>query len=147
MKRSEALIPLSHEHHQALYVTKVIRDLKGEGNSAELFLGYWRDHGQLHARIEEEVLLPGSGLSGPDEDEEVARMLSDHLGTRRMVRRLERGEAEPAEILALAESFADHVRFEERELFPRIERELSGEQLAELGARIEAAEAAGRAAD
>ena len=142
MKRSEALQPLSREHHHALYLAKVIRDNGGGGDSPERFLSFWREEGAIHFRIEEEVLLPGSGLAGTGQDEEVARMLDDHLEIRRAAARIEAGEAGPDELVEVAERLTAHVRFEERELFPRVERELSSEQLRELATAIEAAEQA-----
>jgi hemerythrin-like domain-containing protein len=137
MKRSEALKPLSHEHHHALFVAKVICDQEGAGDSKERFLEFWRSESEQHFRVEEEILLPGSGLPGPDQDEEVARMLSDHLAIRRGAARLAADEASPAKIVELAERLRAHVRFEERELFPRIERELAPEALERLAAQLE----------
>ncbi len=142
MKRSEALKPLSREHHHALYLAKVVTDQEGGGDSVQRFVEFWQTEGEDHFRIEEEVLLPGSGLAGPDEDPEVARMLSDHETIRRGAARLESGDADAAETVELAELLRRHVRFEERELFPRIERNLSEEQLIALAEAIEEAEAA-----
>jgi hypothetical protein len=137
LKRSEALKPLSHEHHHALFVAKVICDQEGEGDSRERFLEFWRSESEEHFRVEEEILLPGSGLPGPDQDEEVARMLSDHLAIRRGVASLIADQASPAEIVELAERLRAHVRFEERELFPRIERELGPDALERLAEKLE----------
>lgn len=145
MKRSEALKPLSREHHHALFLAKMIRDQKGEGDSRQRFLDFWGEEESIHFRIEEEVLLPGSDLPGPDEDPEVARMLSDHLAIRRGAARVIADEAGPAELVELIDLLHDHVRFEERDLFPRIERELSEERLSRLADAIgRAEEAAGR---
>jgi hypothetical protein len=137
MKRSEALKPLSHEHHHALFVAKVICDQEGGGDSKERFLEFWKSESEQHFRVEEEILLPGSGLPGPDQDEEVARMLSDHLAIRRGAARVSADEASPAEIVELAERLRAHVRFEERELFPRIERELEPDALERLASQLE----------
>jgi hemerythrin-like domain-containing protein len=119
-------------------VAKVICDQKGEGDSRERFLEFWRSESEQHFRIEEEIMLPGSGLPGPDQDEEVARMLSEHLAIRRGAARLVDGESDPAGIVELAELLRAHVRFEERELFPRIERELDPESLSRLASKLEA---------
>lgn len=142
MKRTEALKPLSREHHHALFLAKAIKDAsESEGDQARsAFLEFWQNEGSIHFRVEEEVLLPASGLPGPDEDEEVARMLSDHLAIRRRAARVESGEADLAELKELGEMMRDHVRFEERELFPRIEREMTADELLPLAAAIEAAE-------
>jgi hypothetical protein len=134
MKRSESLKPLSHEHHHALFIAKRLRDEK-EG-ARDAFAEFWLEEGELHFRIEEEVLLPGSGLAGPGSDADVARMLDDHLELRRRARRALDGEANGDELYELGELLTAHVRFEERELFPRIEADLSEEELEELAGRL-----------
>lgn len=142
MKRTEALKPLSREHHHALFLAKVVTDQDGGGDSVQRFVEFWQSEGKDHFRIEEEILLPGSGLPGADEDPEVARMLADHEAIRNGVARLASGDADATEVVELAELLRKHVRFEERELFPRIERNLSDDQLAGLAQAIEEAEAA-----
>lgn len=142
MKRSEALVPLSHDHHHALYVAKLLRDAAkpdGDAGSARAaFTEFWEREGMRHFRIEEEVLLPGSGLAGPSDDPQVARMLDEHLEIRRLVEALP--AAGPQELAELGQALSVHVRFEERELFPRIEESLPPDQLDLLASRIAAAE-------
>jgi hypothetical protein len=139
MKRSESLKGLSHEHHHALFIAKRLRD---EGGAAlEAFLEFWRTEGRIHFWIEEDVLLPGSGLAGPGEDPEVARLLDDHLAIRRRVASLLEGEASDEALAELGQALTDHVRFEERELFPRIEAALPPDELERLGAKLAEAEA------
>lgn len=142
MKRSEALKPLSREHHHALFVTKEVRDAdeSGADDARSALVEFWQTEGSLHFRIEEEVLLPGSNLEGPAEDPEVARMLSDHLTIRRRMAEVEAGEYDLDQLKDLAGFMRDHVRFEERELFPRIEREMDEDELLLLADRIEAGE-------
>lgn len=138
MKRSEQLKPLSHEHHHALFIAKRLRDEGEEAITA--FAEFWRSEGELHFRIEEEVLLPGSGLGGPGEDADVARMLDEHLDIRRRVRRVLEGEATSRELNELGTALTEHVRFEERTLFPRIEALLDEAALDDLATRILRAE-------
>lgn len=139
MKRSEPLKGLSHEHHHALFIAKRLRD---EGEAAlEAFLEFWRTEGRIHFWIEEDVLLPGSGLAGPSEDAEVARLLDDHLDIRRRVEAVTEGLASAEALSELGQALTDHVRFEERELFPRIEAALAPEKLERLGAKLAKAEA------
>lgn len=107
-------------------------------------LEFWRNEGALHFRIEEEVLLPGSGLAGPDQDAGVARLLGDHLAIRRRIARVEAGQADLEELVEFGEELNAHVRFEERELFPRIEANLDESSLDALATAIEVAEEAGR---
>ena len=143
MKRSEALIPLSHDHHQALYLTKVLKDSDDSEAATEAFATFWNKHGAAHFRVEEEVLLPGSGLPGPSQDEGVARLLDEHLDIRRRAMKVLAGEASLEDLKELGAVLAGHVRFEERELFPRIESGLDAGQMQVLAGRIAAAEQPG----
>lgn len=143
MKRSDALIPLSHDHHHALFVAKLLRD-SGEGPGSKdealaAFRSFWQVEGREHFRIEEEILLPLSGLEGPATDPDVARMLNDHLQIRRMAREVLTETPDSARFKNLGERLASHVRFEERELFPRIERQLGPSGLVDLEGAIVAA--------
>lgn len=142
MKRSEALKPISREHHHTLFVAKEVSDLDdSEADKARsILVEYWQSEGAPHFRIEEEVLLPGSGIGGPAEDPEVARMLSDHLEIRRRMAAIEAGDGDMAELRSVAGMMRDHCRFEERELFPRIEREMAEADLVPLGEAIIKAE-------
>lgn len=142
-RRSEALIPLSHDHHQALYVAKVMKDAESAESASEAFGEFWTKHGEVHFRVEEEVLLPGSDLPGPSSDEDVARMLDDHLEIRRRAAIVLAGKASLEQLQDLAVLMTDHVRFEERQLFPRIESRLGPEQLEVLAKRIRLAELSG----
>jgi hemerythrin-like domain-containing protein len=141
MKRDEALRPLSREHLGALLVAKMLREATDAGPAAAAFLAFWREDGQRHFRIEEEVLLPGWAARAEVDRDGVHRMLDEHLAIRRWALRLERGEAGLTEARALGELLHDHVRFEERQLFPAIEEALDADGLAELAAAIDAAEA------
>jgi len=140
LKRSEALKPLSHEHHHALFVTKVIKDSETKEAASKAFTDFWIKEGATHFRIEEEVLLPGSGLSGPSSDEGVARLLDDHLDIRRRAAKVLVNEASLDEIRELGLILHSHVRFEERDLFPRIEACLDDEALKSLAQQIEEAD-------
>jgi len=141
MKRSEALIELSHEHHQALFVAKLIKDATTKSEAGLAFAEFWNDLGCQHFRIEEEILLPGSGLPGPSADADVARLLDEHLEIRRRANRVIEDEASLEEIKELGALLYSHVRFEEREVFPRIEAELEPSELAKLARKLNEAEA------
>jgi len=151
MKRSEALIPLSHDHHHALFVSKLLRDAaEGKDDTAkavDAFEDYWVKEGILHFRVEEEVLLPNSGLEGPSADEDVAKMLDGHLEIRRLGGRVLGGDTSPEALMDLGTSLFDHVRFEERDLFPRIEGSLGEAELENLARLIADAEKAGESGD
>jgi hypothetical protein len=141
MKRADALQPLSRDHLQALLAAKGLREAEDAAAARSAFLDFWRDHGAHHFRIEEEeVLLPQWALYAEVDRPAVDRMLEEHLAIRREALRLVAGEGSLAELRALGDLLHDHVRFEERQLFPAIEDSLNEEQLAPLVPAVEEAE-------
>jgi hypothetical protein len=141
MKRSEALTPLSHDHHQALVAAQQLRRAEDPEAATAAFLEFWRGQGSQHFRIEEDILLPAWLAADPDADRALAARLADeHLTIRARARAVERGELSPEGLHELGELMSAHVRFEERELFPRIEASLDPQALATLATEIDHAE-------
>lgn len=140
MKRSEALQPLSRDHLKALLAAKALREATEPEAARIAFLEFWRDHGAHHFRVEEEVLLPWWARYASVDRAGVERMLEEHLEIRREALRLEAGEGSLEELRQLGKVLHDHVRFEERQLFPAIESSLNSEQLAQLVPAVLAAE-------
>lgn len=148
MRRHPALAPLSRDHHQALFRALALK--RADAASAPAALGemveFFDQHGALHFRVEEEVLLPMYVReAGADpRDEAIARVLTDHVWIRARIAALrEAGAAPPEEVRELGERLDAHVRHEERVLFPAIERALSADQLERLARAVAAAEAPG----
>jgi hypothetical protein len=139
MKRAEALRPLSREHLAALLAAKRLREADDLEEARRDFLRFWDEDGAQHFRVEEEVLLPTWALHAEIDGEGVRRMLDEHLAIRREALRLAAGEGTLADARDLGTLLHDHVRFEERRLFPRIEEALDPESLDHLAAEIEAA--------
>lgn len=144
MKRSEALTPLSHDHHQALFVALRLRRAERASNQlVDEFRRFWQEHGGPHFRVEEEVLLPFWQRFGSPDPEQVARLAREHLEIRALAMMVaEEGEVELAEIQRLGELLQAHVRYEERELFPLIEADLDASEQERLAAAVLAAESA-----
>jgi hemerythrin-like domain-containing protein len=146
MKRSAELSPLSRDHHQALFVALKLRqadDASGTADAVDGFLEFWRGHGERHFQIEEEVLLPCFVDGGGDpRNALVARILTDHVEIRSRARRIiARSSLE--DLHELGDRLSAHVRVEEDELFPLIERTLSADALVVLGEEITRAERSG----
>ena len=112
------------------------------GDVRDGVLEFWAEHGAKHFRIEEELLLPEFATTGDPADDAVVRVLVDHVWIRERMNRLGEDDLALAEVHELGERLDQHVRHEERVLFPLIERALDDETLAALGSRIAAAEAA-----
>jgi hypothetical protein len=134
VQRSPALAPLSRDHHVTLTHALRLRRASEPDVPAVVagFLAFLVDDGERHFRAEEEVLLP---LLPDDEPAAGLRLTRDHAEIRRRARAL--GEhPDPAAAAELGELLAEHVRFEERELFPLLEARLEAAALADAGRRL-----------
>ena len=142
MKRSAELRVLSVQHHHGLVAAQRLRQaVRGKvplAPAVTQFLQAWRDGIQPHFRAEEEILLPAFAQRVPADDPLIVRTLTEHVALRRAVRELERAEAGSQQALAreIGQSLDDHIRFEERVLFPAIEAALEGPSLVELGREL-----------
>jgi hemerythrin-like domain-containing protein len=148
LKRHPSLHPLSQHHHFALVqALEMRRAAEAPGDmrlamverQADKFVAFWHKTGIVHFREEEEILLPAYARHARlDQDAGIARLLADHAEIRAAVQDMEQRRAKKmpieAEAMArLATLLHDHVRFEENEVFPRIERVLGEENLNAMG--------------
>jgi hemerythrin-like domain-containing protein len=134
MRRSDALAELSRDHHQALFAAqRLARATPETANEAcAAFQAFW-DRERHHFRIEEEILLPALARHVPPDHEAIVRVLTEHVDLRRRARDL---VAEPIALRELGTRLREHVRHEERTLFPLVQAALSEDELAELGATL-----------
>lgn len=141
VKRSDALAPLSRDHHQALEVALRLRRAgEADGDAAvERFLAFWRAIGSRHFEIEEELLLPALPDSDPRWRAACARVRDEHARLRAAGDALATKPSVP-DARAAGELLHDHVRFEERELFGLLEDGLDPDALEALGRAVEDAE-------
>jgi hemerythrin-like domain-containing protein len=134
VKRSPELAPLSRDHHIALErALRLRRATEADVAAAtSAFLDFFRTDGQRHFEQEEDLLLPEL----PSEDAPLGRRVhTDHSAIRELAAVLA-AEPDVTSARKLGEMLTAHVRFEERQLFPRLEAVLSDERLAELGAQL-----------
>ncbi len=134
MKRHDALAALSRDHHHALVVAQRLKRASETtaADARQAFLEYWRADGQRHFREEEEILLPSYAGHGDPDLPVVARVLIDHVRIRRLADEIATDAPPIAVLHVLGEQLADHVRREERELYPLIERALPETEMARL---------------
>ncbi|MEZ4321827.1 MAG: hemerythrin domain-containing protein [Myxococcota bacterium] len=134
MKRDPRLRGLSEDHHHALFLARKIRLAleAGEGKHAEeLTASGWTEELAPHLEAEEEVLVPAMQAAGMHVL--AARILTDHAALSDARARGLAGDAE--QLARFAEVLVEHVRFEERVVFPAVEEGLSNEALAAVSAR------------
>jgi hypothetical protein len=142
VRRSEALAPLSRDHHQALETALRLRRAQDDTLDAALarLSSFWASTGRRHFEIEEELLLPA--LTDEQWLAMAERVRSEHEDIRRRAAALEQ-EASVDAARELGERLNAHVRFEERELFAHLEAALDTDELERLGRAVEEAEATG----
>jgi mannose-6-phosphate isomerase-like protein (cupin superfamily) len=130
VRRRPALVPLSHDHHHALVEARRLRRA-AEGPeaaaAAAAFLRFFRDDSVRHFREEEELLFPL--VADVDEAREpVVRALLEHQRLHALAAELDEdlagGDAPGETMEELGRLLHDHVRYEERVLFPLIENVL-----------------------
>lgn len=133
MRRHDALIPLSHDHHLALRHARMLRQA-AEGDdservrAAEAFIARFFSEAVRHFREEEEEILP-LVIRHPDAPrDQIAQMLEEHVLLHALVRELrdqvEDGSTASELMREIASTMRAHVRLEEDRLFPAIERSI-----------------------
>lgn len=126
-KRAAELVCLSHEHHHALVFC--VRLKKAPKVSVEIIQNYvryfWENHILLHFENEEKYLLD---LIPNIKHQE--QFLLEHNQIKQLVNQiLINAETSINNALMLSEILNNHIRFEERELFPEIEKWATQSQL------------------
>jgi hypothetical protein len=136
MKRSPELAPLSRDHHVALDHALRLRRATASDleTTVAVFLAFLLGDGGRHFAREESVLLAALPAGAADAGE---RLVAEHARIRRDAEALGEKPSVPA-ARALGDLLAAHVRFEERELFPMLERHVPPDVLASIGSRLAA---------
>ncbi len=136
MKRAKELETLSWEHHDGLVIAARIKnDLKKEKEPGHLipyitniYTNYLRHH---FKQEEDSFLIPIKPF--PEADDLIKRMLNEHQQFAEIFSQIDPLEPDVfVQVGRFGELLHDHIRFEERQLFPMIEQLLSAEQLKEI---------------
>lgn len=129
LKRIKELQPLSHDHHHGLQLCWKIKtafskniDLKRIKNYINWF---YKTHLKSHFELEEKFVFPVLGSA----NEFVEQALSDHYKLTKLF--TEENDLEQT-FKNIAELLEQHIRFEERTLFPEIQKIASASQLADI---------------
>jgi hemerythrin-like domain-containing protein len=131
VKRTVELAPLSRDHQVALEHALKLRRAAEDDVVAVVaaFLAFLTTEGREHFAQEETLLVPAV----PDDYADLAgRIRAEHEEILRRAETLGR-RPDVASARELGELLSRHVRFEERELFPLLERRLPAPRLLELG--------------
>lgn len=141
VRRHETLIPLTHDHHHALAWGRRLRDAEKLTDETERrtlandFVNFYQGRAVRHFHEEEELFFAPL-VDHPEARDLVLRAVGDHLRLHALVRTVKRllskGEIETATLVQISKLLSDHVRFEEQELFPLVERLIPEEDLTDL---------------
>lgn len=136
MKRHESIAVLSREHHFGLLFCWKIRQGIKKNISAERMRPYvsyfWKNQLQHHFEEEETVLF-----ANMRDDAQVKQAKTEHTQISQLVKAIVESQNGSIESLQqLADMLDNHIRFEERILFPHIEQTLTALQLSELGKQL-----------
>ena len=143
--RLEALAPFSRDHYVGLVQARHLAKAAGADDVARRkalseFLDAWDSDIAEHFRDEERLL---ADLAAPEDRE---RLLAEHrrlMALADVARRLHRKvDSDPATLREIGQALEAHIRWEERDLFQRLQDRLSTEQLAALGVQTAAIEQA-----
>ncbi|MDB5207556.1 MAG: hemerythrin protein [Flavisolibacter sp.] len=120
IKRSKELAPLSREHHEGLLLGWKIKQGLKNGTDHKLISQYiqwfWDAELSAHFKKEEQVLA----VHLPDENEWVMKMFADHEDIEALIH-VNRMIPDEDIFLQIADALNEHIRFEERILFPYAE--------------------------
>lgn len=126
LKRHKALQPLSREHHQGLLLSWKIRTGFNKNIEPKRIKTYanwfFENHLIPHFEIEETLIFP---ILEP-EHELIKRALAEH---RRLKRLFTETENDTKNLIKIEEELEQHIRFEERILFPEIQKVATEAQL------------------
>jgi hypothetical protein len=130
VKRHPALQALSRDHHLLLLQARQIRwHVAGDHRAPSFngiltdFLHTWNETGAPHLRQEEAVLLPFyARFPSAEQRQHERRALQEHQWLRAQIAALQQAEANQRELIVeVGAALHDHIRFEERILFQRIQ--------------------------
>jgi len=132
IKRHEALVPLSRDHftglaHAQRLIKAAHKDRVSRHKALSGFIDAWNIELAAHFDDEERLFL------GHISQEDTQRLLDEHAMIRALA--IEAKELKqsvdpcPKRIEHIGRALNDHIRWEERELFERIEKSLNDEQL------------------
>lgn len=146
LMRHPSLSPLSHDHHHGLALAlrcrkQALGQIKPTGlaglreRAAEVRTFFERNL-VSHFRAEEEVLFPHARRELPETQAIIEQLRREHETIRALVQQLAEESALAKLIFDLGDLLERHIRKEEREFFPLIEKRLDPAAAESMGAAI-----------
>src|SRR2546421_4933248 len=134
----DAIQLLKNDHKK---VEKIFTDLENKTDDRRALFPELDRELTVHAEIEEKVFYPAAKQAEPTRDL-VLESIEEHKQIKLVLADLEQTDMRTAEwgagLKVLKEDVMHHVGEEENDLFPKVQKILSKEQLEDLGTRMEA---------
>ncbi len=144
MKRHPSLVALAREHHHALVLAQSIKHdaparlRDGLPQQDDALVEFVRERFarelEPHFQLEERVLLPRCRSGALSQQAE--RIAREHGAIRAMVAALACDDALASRLDALGSALEEHIRFEDREWFVTLERQLGDAALDALAGAL-----------
>lgn len=131
IKRSENLVVLSHEHHHGLvFCTRLKKAHQTDAKTLKLFVNnFWVNDLVPHFTNEEKWFLPEM-----ENNEIKEQFITEHQQIKELVNRIRNSPIEVVELaIELSQVLNNHIRFEERIMFPYLEKTIATNKLVEIG--------------
>ncbi|HTZ97807.1 MAG TPA: hemerythrin domain-containing protein [Terriglobales bacterium] len=141
MLRDKNLVPLSHQHQHVLALcVRLDRAMQ----AGDVDLEAWQSEIEqifaqevaIHFAAEEKELFPVARKFS-EMDSLVQELLNEHIALRGLFARAGTRDLHTNDLALLVETLAHHVRKEERQLFEGLQKVLTADELASLGAALQ----------
>jgi hemerythrin superfamily protein len=95
----------------------------------------------LHAEIEEKIFYPESKQAAEDAEELLRESVEEHLAVKKLIADIMQSSVDDpqfdAKLTVLKEQVEHHVEEEEQDLFPKVKKACSKQQLEDMGDRMQ----------
>ena len=136
MKRNENIVPLSRDHHTGLLCCWKIR--QGLARTVDIsrmkkyVQWFWQNHLEQHFLEEEGILF--NAIPHPLCDEAIEQ----HTEIKKLICDICTNHPSGNSFSQFADMLDQHIRFEERTLFPLLEMEIPSELMENIGQKLDA---------
>lgn len=145
MKRHFGLVEFSKDHHQALILAQVCKSnspqYKGMPASinekAEFALKMWETELKPHFEREEKFLIPICQSKTEKLKELCARIILEHEQIEKLICKIAGSEGLEIILDEFGKFLDNHIRFEEREWFDEIQKELNVDEIEHLAILVQ----------
>ena len=137
MKRDANLVPLSRQHFRALVLCmRIHRKRTARSVLQREMVALYSDDVRFHFQAEEKFLFPAARRIAAVAPL-VRELRAEHTRLRRAFTAARRRTLKSGELLRFADLLESHIRKEERRLFEQCQKQMSSEEMGNVGRRME----------